>query len=747
MRQRPSILHLIRHRFAFIVAMLAAVVVFSDASFAADTTSDVKIGPVECGFKNHFKVGYWTRIRIEVDGVPKGDERVEITVGDNDGVPTTASAPVTTATGGRGSASAVVYTKVGRIGSAIQISLLVGDRRIDEKTVRPDVRDKSNSAAVALPATSELIVSFGPSPFGVRDAFPNHDTDAGQAARQIVELTRVANLPTDWFGYDAVDVFIISTGNGELCRELAANTPKYEALTRWVELGGRLVVLCGGEAAKELVAPGGPLIRFAPGKLAEVVRVPETGPLEHFAGATAPISIAPGAVLKAPRFTDVEGNIEVSASHLPIVVRSAFGLGEIAFVGLDLSQAPIAQWSGRAGFLQALLRPYLATTAPGDATQRLVTRGYNDLGGALRQQLGQSFVSVAPIGFAVVAGLAIMYIAFLGPLDYLLVNRWLRRPRVAWVTFPLIVLGFCGAAMSLGTWRNGGAVSHANRLELVDVDTIAGRARGTLWTTIYSPTARKFDLSIKGPELGTNNMQRKDVLLSWWGLPGTGIGGMQSGGIDLAIVHSGYQYGAERRSLFGVPVLESSTKSLMSRWTSPVEKTIDAELTDRDGLAVGSITNRTGLLLQNVRLLYGTWAYRLDDLNPGKRLEVGEQLSPRKVKTIVTRDAFGETGGPNGAGEGQLFVPEKASAKEIVSLMMFYEAAGGYGFARLPNHYQAYCDLSRLLELGRAILVADSTGPVAQLVDDATGTVVGDKQDELAVIYRFVLPVKGRKGP
>ncbi len=134
-------------------------------------------------------------------------------------------------------------------------------------------------------------------------------------------------------------------------------------------------------------------------------------------------------------------------------------------------------------------------------------------------------------------------------------------------------------------------------------------------------------------------------------------------------------------------------------------------------------------------------------MNAGKRVDVGEQLSPRKVKTIVTHDALGETGTAKGAVEGQVFAPEKASAKEILSLMMFYEAAGGYGFAQLPNRYQAYCDLSRTLELGRAVLVADATGPVAKLVDDTTGTPVGDKQDESTVVYRFVLPVKRHSEP
>src|SRR5207245_684913 len=100
-------------------------------------------------------------------------------------------------------------------------------------------------------------------------------------------------------------------------------------------------------------------------------------------GATTPISIAPGTVLRVPRLIDVEGNIEAyaekKASDLPVVVRSAHGLGEVAFVGVDFSQPPLADWPGRTAFLQALLRPYLTASGPGDATQRLVTRGYNDL--------------------------------------------------------------------------------------------------------------------------------------------------------------------------------------------------------------------------------------------------------------------------------------------------------------------------------------------------------------------------------
>ncbi len=752
MSQLAILFRLLSHKVAFVVSLMAGAAISLHAAAAVDSTAGPKIGQTELGIKNYFKVGCWTPVRVEVDGL-EGRKKplVEVTVADSDGVPTIASAPLSTAGAGKGSA-AVVYTKVGRVGGSIQISVLTGDRRLGDQTVRPDARAKPDSVAVALPATSELLISFGSVPFGLREAFPNRETDAGQPMRQLVELNRVADLPSDWFGYDGVDVLVVSAANGDLCRELAGDVARYNALTRWIELGGRLVVLCDGQAGKALLSQGGPLARFAPGRLVDIVPFRDTGLLEHFAGASAPtITMAPGAVLRVPHLADVEGNVEVyagkQAAELAVVVRSPHGFGEIAFAGIDFSQPPLSDWPGRTAFLQALLRPYIGSSSFGDAPQRLVTRGYNDLGGALRQQLGRSFVSVVPIGFALVAALAILYMVFLGPLDYLFVNRWLRRPWVAWVTFPLIVVAFCGAAVSLAAWRNGGAVTRANRLQLIDVDTLAGRARGTLWTTIYSPTAKQFDFSVQVPELHADSTEQKEGLFSWWGLPGAGIGGMQSGGVDLGIVRSGYRYGVERKSLLGVPILASATKSLIARWAAPVPPMVDAELRDQDGLAVGSITNRTSFPLQNARLLYGTWAYRLGSLNAGQRAELGEQLSPRKVKTIVTHDVLGEAGSATGAGEGQFFAPEKASAREILNLMMFYDAAGGFGFAHLPNRYQAYCDLSRSLELGRAILVADGDGPVAQLVDDASGTAVGDKQDGSAVIFRFVLPVKRRSGP
>jgi hypothetical protein len=59
----------------------------------------------------------------------------------------------------------------------------------------------------------------------------------------------------------------------------------------------------------------------------------------------------------------------------------------------------------------------------------------------------------------------------------------------------------------------------------------------------------------------------------------------------------------------------------------------------------------------------------------------------------------------------------------------------------LTNRYLAICDLSRHLELGRAILVADWDGTGSQLIDLTSNNPLGAQGDAGAVVMRFVLPV------
>jgi hypothetical protein len=371
--------------------------------------------------------------------------------------------------------------------------------------------------------------------------------------------------------------------------------------------------------------------------------------------------------------------------------------------------------------------------------QKIMSLGYDDLAGALRQQLGRSFAGVTAIGFPWVAALVIGYLLVLGPLDYWFVDRFTQRPWLAWLTLPLVVLGTCIAAAMFSGASKRTDTPQLNHAELVDFDLTTGRTRGSCWATLYSPQARLFDVTLapRNPD-GTPTAGARP-LVSWLGLPGTGLGGMQAAGEPLDVTGVGYREANDLRELEGVPVLTAATKSFAAQWTaerSAAAPSLSFELsTNEEGLVIGSVTNNTGARLANAYLLHGHWGYYLGDLQPGTPLEIGPQLRANRVKSILARRAL-----PGIASDQGTFLADRANAAELLTVMMFYEAVGGEAFAGLPSQYQSRLDLSHLLALDRAILVASATGTGSQWQQADAGEPLSATDDSSTILYRFVLP-------
>jgi hypothetical protein len=720
--------------------------VLASASAVADEPERREEAPriesVRIGIANHFKVGHWTPVRVVFDGGGLNEPRVDVIVPDSDGVRTIATAETQASDNAGEKREAIAYTVVGRRKSPIVVALAESDERIESLTLLPGAESGASGRPVGSPATSEVLLLLSSSGFQLKDAYKEQLAADADSMKRVVNVEHAAELPREWFGYDGFDVIVLAVDDGPLWRELTSDDAKVRAIAEWVAMGGRLVLMCGGESAPAAFGEGKGLASLLPGKFLEVVRLPETGRLEHFANSEVSIGGGGGRrALMVPRLTDVVGKIEVysgqRSTDLPILVRSPRGFGEIAFVGLDFNKAPLADWPGRTAFLQALLEPYVTNDEMRSASQTLVSRGYNDISGALRQSMGRLFPGVAPVSFSTVALLAVLYLLVLGPIDYFIVHRWLRRPVAAWVTFPLIVLAFGGGALAISEWRRGGETARVNRREVVDFEGTSKLVRGTYWATLYEPRAIKLSPRFAPANVGAE--REPQVLLSAWGLPGTGIGGMQSGGMDLGIVRDAYRYEADRDELVDVPVLTSATKSFVARWVTAAAPPIAATLKDVGGLVAGTVENRTDKNFRNVRLFYNGWGYSVGTLAAGQQKEVGEELSPLRVKTMVARSAFGKAAAT--LAEGTVYHPDDASPEAVLNLMMFFDAAGGRGFAQLPNRFQADVDLSRLLDLGRAIVVAEVDDGGSRLVEGESDEEIGEA-DSSDVVYRVVFPVR-----
>ena len=88
------------------------------------------------------------------------------------------------------------------------------------------------------------------------------------------------------------------------------------------------------------------------------------------------------------------------------------------------------------------------------------------------------------------------YIVLIGPGDYFLVKRLLKRMELTWITFPLWVVLVSAGAYALAMYTKGNQL-RLNQVDLVDVDVESGLARGTSWLNLFSPQSQTFDLTIE----------------------------------------------------------------------------------------------------------------------------------------------------------------------------------------------------------------------------------------------------------
>jgi hypothetical protein len=102
-------------------------------------------------------------------------------------------------------------------------------------------------------------------------------------------------------------------------------------------------------------------------------------------------------------------------------------------------------------------------------------------------------------------GFLLLYIAAIGPLNYLLLRR-LNRREWAYVTVPLLVLLFSGGAYAWGSFARG-TTSLVNQLTIARAlhDTDQGRAFS--YVTLFSPTRSSYDLQF-GADALVSDLQR-----------------------------------------------------------------------------------------------------------------------------------------------------------------------------------------------------------------------------------------------
>ncbi len=713
---------------------------------------------VQVGLGGFYRAGTWTPVRVMLRaGGQSVSGRLHLTVPDGDGVPSRVSSPAETPCRMAAGESRTLELQVrfGRVRSRLDVEFQAEKgsvRRTFEAADRPD----KDQFPAAVENHRKLVVTVASGPVGVEEAF-NLLRLSPKDQAVVGRMEDASQLPGQWYGYEGIDALVFTTSQTKPYAGLKPDSPQMLALEQWIEMGGKLI-LCVGREGAEVLRDGGPLARFAPGRLQKMVFLRQTGAWEAYAGSSIPVPQSTNGrhEIRVPQLMQVKGVVEARETDLPLVVRQARGFGQVVFLAADPELAPLNQWPERGLLLGKVLDNPPPTGQEMGENRSLLHYGYTDLAGQLRSALDQ-FPTVGLVPFWAVVALIGVYIFLIGPGDYLFLRKIVRNMRWTWLTFPLVVVVFAGGAYWLSYWSKGTEI-HLNQLDLVDCDVTTGRIRGTAWASLFSPTTERYDLGFRPLLPNGKPVQEAAVLTSWLGLPGSALGGMDPRTLNPTSWKEEYEFSDRLDAMSGLPIQVWSTKSLTARWTAQTDAAQtdlvpQAQLGQEDRILIGTITNTLDFPLADCILAFDRWGYELGTLKPGQSAELGTMARRRELETLLTGRKLEST--ESGADKFRfdpkpLYDQSSEDPAYILRAMAFFDAAGGRRYTGLFNEYQSFVDLTGLLKSGCAILVArvppDAATPRrwgAQLLrDDQPLAVSRDRHD---TFYRFIFPVQSEK--
>lgn len=350
------------------------------------------------------------------------------------------------------------------------------------------------------------------------------------------------------------------------------------ALATWTHLGGQLVV--GGGARAKQTTPG--LAGLLPVTVGELRPNTPTAALGVLAGrddlANTLATTTASAVTLRPRAVRLDRDGMLTAWDL--------GAGRVIFASFDL--AALRTWAGEAD-LWAHVLPIAPRMSIGHS---LRSRNEN----LLRDSLNLPAMRL-PSTVQLLLMMSV-YIVVIGPVNFLVLRR-LRRVELAWVTTPLLVVGFTAAAYSSSFILRG---VKPQITQLAIVQGFEGQAQGqvTALLGVFSPQRHTYKLDFAPEALVT---------------PGT----FESFQFQKISVTSDSATTSVREMLIDV----SALRTLLVETPTSAVPTVQSTLTLGSGGEVRGQVRLVGKLpLHDAMLVVGASAQQLGELQPGEQASV-----------------------------------------------------------------------------------------------------------------------------
>ena len=717
-----------------VVAMLCAFTNSAD-TFAGGTDANLQI-EVTLGFNGRFKQGTWIPVHVEITNDSAAEFQGQLVLESPDGkgivvrfvdrhlqitVP-----PTTTVT-------RTAYIKIGRLPWSVVVSIAdTQEQVVFKKTFgRLDDGQLSTADFLILQIGNRLPLSASRLQTELTDR-----PDLVEVAIQS-QTSDYHKLPDRWYGYAAVDLLIITTSAADLLEQLSSQQQK--AIRQWIYQGGRML-LFAGQRGPELSGDNEVWGSLIPGKINRVITNWNTSGLEKYGNADERLMLDRQLGSSLSLITPSDGVVvlrdtqNAQAEHA-LIVHSARGLGSVTFVAFDPAQEPFASWGATPAILNRLVIDSHFAERGNEQRLQSSNAGFDDVSGQLRSSLDR-FDGVTPTRFMWVAGLLGMFILTIGPLDYYVLRRF-KRLHWTWVTFPVAILLFSLMTISMvSALRTSPAAM--NQIEIIDIDLLTQTVRGSNYASVYSPVtaAYSFGMSEFNDVIPCENYQ---VLASWQGFPGTGLGGLGRTSFQVLIDHQ-YEVDLKNGQIRSIPVQHSGTRSLAARWSAESSLVVKSELVTEaaSGALRGTLQNPFDFDLHEALILFDGRVYPIGQVFKANAVVDIYDLSAdsQGIDNYFTRNQSGSR-----RHSYRVWRTLDESLDRVVKQMMFNQEIGGERYTGLLHRYQSHLDLSHMLRLRRAVLVGKARRGMTEFVNRSQQNSGEPMASQVDRYYRVVLPV------
>jgi hypothetical protein len=372
------------------------------------------------------------------------------------------------------------------------------------------------------------------------------------------------------------------------------------AMRAWVGAGGRLIVVGGSTGTSTLGAFPEDLLPFQPSLTVDASTEDLAGLLGPLPAGATPLPVVSGLL-------DEGTVLGRSADHV-FAAQRGVGQGSVTLVGFD----PSASWLRGTPTATALWRRLLPTSN-GAVINPLALQDDS----AIVSSLGNlPAVDLPDIG--VLFALLLLYIALIGPVNYLVLRR-LDRREWAWVTMPVLVAIFAVAAWGLGVGLKG-TDTIVNQVGIVRTATGTDLGIGQYYVGVFSPTRATYQVNVADAALLTNPMYLQQQ-------------GQTTTPLDVLL--------GETSTLRDFQVGFAVLRVFRAEAVVPVPH-LDADLVYRDGVLGGTIINRSDRTLSDVAVTWGGVVQVIDTLPAGSSADVALRVAAtRNLGTPLSELIFG----------------------------------------------------------------------------------------------------------